>query len=209
MKKTLIKIGLLLVLTGIIYYVEGQILRDDYKTMETVVVLKGPLAADVLIHEDMVRFEKMPGQYIFKTYSSKQDVVGKLTTKGLERGHILGPGDFKAAKDVYSHQPKSGTNRLITKRFGKDSANSFLLEPGQVIDLVYVPNKGEDQGYQKIKDVIVDSIYDENFELIGPSFDYATTDSLYVCFEVKAPVDEFLKVNDQRGQVKISIKRKE
>lgn len=192
---------------------------SGYESRENVVFTKMNIPGNTVITADMLELREVGSSTVHPdAVKNMGEALGKRTTADLVKGEML--LEARLTADVRATaRAEDMNNRLFSVELKTDQANAWLFSDRQFVDIIYVPNPGEQKeqppqaggisdvpsvstGVRILKNVRIAGLVDEDGKLTGA----AESEKMprYVSFEVTQDQAVFLAYAKSNGRLELS-----
>jgi len=162
---------------------------------------------DVEITEEMIEFREVNLSYAHRlAIRDAKDIIGKYAAHNIEKDEMILSTRLNE-KRTLGAEVQNPSNRLVTIEFSAGQANGWWLNPGQYVDIIFIPDRSLEQterepGIKRFSNIRIAALIGENGEFI----DRETNKGIprYISFEVEKGLDEELAYCSLRGKMEIS-----
>jgi Flp pilus assembly protein CpaB len=136
------------VLAMILLAVEVVIVKNlaKYEPQTTVVFSKERIPENTIVMDSMLIEKKIAADLVpDKTVSDIKDVVGKRVKSDIEKGEMLLSSKLFTSKSLDLAEKTTDGSRLFSIEFKADQVNGWWLVPGQLVDILFIPDIKSDQ----------------------------------------------------------------
>ncbi len=190
-----------------------------YDTKVKVVFTNTDIPGNTVITADMLEIRETGGSTVHPdAVKNISEALGKRTTAGLIKGEMLLNARL-SAKGPNIVKAEDKNKRLFSAELKIDQANAWQFSERQFVDIIYVPNHGEENeqapqawgvtdvpptsgGVKIMKNVRIAGIIDEDGLLLGLS--ESEKMPRYVSFEVTQDQAVFLAYAKSNGRLELS-----
>lgn len=179
---------------------------SEFEPEISLVYAKTAIPEKTVVTEDMLEKRSVRAEYAHR-FSVKEieDIVGKRANTNIEPDEMILKSKMEENKaDVI--KVEDSNNRLYTVAFNGDQANGWQITEGQKVDIIYVPDKTENNEQEatlELKNIRIAAVIDEKGKLHKDKDE--THMPKYVSFEVTEKQAAFLAAAKGRGRIELSV----